>query len=316
MSRLPGAVSPAGPATEGAAAGTVGDPGPVLRFDRVGVRRDGQDVLAGVDWEVGPSQRWVVLGPNGSGKTTLLRLAGAELRPSSGRAQVLGHQLGRTDLRQLRRAIPLVSGALVRALRPGLSAAEVVLTGKFAALEPWWHDYQPADRRRAAALLGELGVAPIAGRPFGVVSEGERQQVLLARALMARPRLLLLDEPAAGLDLGARERLMARLQALAADPATPPMVLVTHHTEEIPAGTTHAALLSEGRLLAGGPIGEVLTPASLSACFGVRVIVAHQGGRWWARAEPGRPGAPVAPAGRPGEAPAGRPGEQPAGPAS
>lgn len=264
--------------------------GPVLRFDQVGLRRDSQAILAGVDWEVGPGQRWVVLGPNGSGKTTLLRLAGAELRPSSGRAEVLGRQLGRVDLRQLRAGISLVSGAVARALRPDLTAAEVVLTGKYAALETWWHDYQPADRSHAGELLVQLGVGGIAGRPFRVVSEGERQQVLLARALMTRARLLLLDEPAAGLDLGARERLMVRLQALAEDPGTPPMVLVTHHTEEIPAGTTHAALLAEGCLLAGGPIGEVLTPAALSACFGVQVKLAYQGGRWWARAEAGGAG--------------------------
>ncbi|MGH9065261.1 MAG: ABC transporter ATP-binding protein [Acidimicrobiales bacterium] len=264
-----------------------GPGGSVLAFAGLGVERDGQAVLDAVDWEVAAGQRWVVVGPNGSGKTTLLRVAGAELRPSTGTADVLGQRLGRVDLRQLRAGIALVSPALTRVLRPTLTVADVVATGKLATLETWWHTYDDADRKRARALLTELGVAAIADRPFGVISEGERQQTLLARALMGEPRLLLLDEPAAGLDLGARERLLARLHRLATDPRTPPLVLVTHHVEEIPAGTTHAALLRAGRMLAAGPVEDVLTDDHLSACFGVEVAIRRDGDRWWARAQAG-----------------------------
>lgn len=256
----------------------------VLAFSGLGVTRAGNQVLADIDWVVRAGERWVLLGPNGSGKTTLLRVAAAELRPSSGTAVVLGGRLGRVDLRRLRSQVALVSGAVIRALRPTLTVAEVVLTGRFAALEPCWHDYTEADRQRAKRLLAELGVECLTGRELGVISEGERQQVLLARALMGQPLLLLLDEPAAGLDLGARERLMARLAGLAAEPSTPPMVMVTHHVEEIPAGFTHAGLLRGGTMMAAGPVDEVLTDGPLSACFGLAVSVRQESGRWWARA--------------------------------
>ncbi|HZD67104.1 MAG TPA: ATP-binding cassette domain-containing protein [Acidimicrobiales bacterium] len=260
---------------------------PVICFRGVGLVREGTRVLDQVDWVVGAGERWVVLGPNGSGKTSLLQVAGAAVRPSSGVAEVLGRRLGRADLRELRANIALVSGALTRAIRPDLHVGEVVLTGASGVLVPWWESHGEEDRARVAALLAELGVGGIGERTFGVISEGERQAVLLARALMGRPGLLLLDEPAAGLDLGARERLLARLRALTGDPATPALVLVTHHVEEIPAGTTHAALMAGGRLLAAGPVDEALTTARVSACFGLPVAVHHQDGRWWARAEVG-----------------------------
>ncbi|MGH9129374.1 MAG: ABC transporter ATP-binding protein [Acidimicrobiales bacterium] len=261
----------------------------VLAFRDVGVQRGGRAILAAIDWEVNPAQRWCLLGPNGSGKTTLLRVAGAEMRPSSGVATVLGQRLGRVDMCSLRAHIALVSGSILRSLRPTLSIGEVVLTGLYAALESWWHDYSDEDRDRARELLGDL--ASRADQELGLASEGERQQVLLARALMGQPQLLLLDEPAAGLDLAARERLLGHLQALAADPATPPMVLVTHHVEEIPAGITHAALLSGGAMVAAGRIESVLTDSLVSLCFGLAVEVRQRAGRWWARAEPGA-GAP------------------------
>lgn len=260
---------------------------PAVRLRGVAVVRDGRPLLDGVDWEVGPGERWVLLGPNGSGKTTLLTVAGMQLLPTRGTVDVLGARFGRTDARELRRRIAFVSGALLRQLRPGLTARQVVLTGRHAALETWWHHYDEADEVRADELLAESELADAAGRPFGVLSEGERQRLLLARALMGRPELLLLDEPAAGLDLGARERLVRRLAALAADPGTPPMVLVTHHVEEIPPGTTHAALLRTGRLVAAGPVADVLTSELVSACFGVAVSVAADGGRYAARAEGG-----------------------------
>jgi iron complex transport system ATP-binding protein len=177
-----------------------------------------------------------------------------------------------------------VSQSILRGLRPTLSAHEVVLTGRHAALETWWHQYDEEDHRRAQLLLDAAGLTEASERHFGVLSEGERQQVLLARALMASPELLLLDEPAAGLDLGARERLVVHLSALAADPGTPPMVLVTHHVEELPAGITHVALVRSGHLLTAGPISDVLTTASVSSCFGIPVTVEHTNGRWTARA--------------------------------
>jgi iron complex transport system ATP-binding protein len=250
----------------------------------VAVVRDGVAILDGIDWDIGHGERWAVLGPNGSGKTTLLRVAGMRLLPTRGTVEVLGETYGRSDARAVRRRVAFVSQAILRGLRPTLSAHEVVLTGRHAALETWWHQYDEDDHRQARQLLNAAGLADADERPFGVLSEGERQQVLLARALMAEPELLLLDEPAAGLDLGARARLLLHLATLAADPDTPPLVLVTHHVEELPAGITHAALVSAGRLVAVGPVADVLTTDAVSTCFGIPVTVQRNDGRWTARA--------------------------------
>jgi iron complex transport system ATP-binding protein len=259
-----------------------------VRLEHVRVVRNGTALLDDVSWEVGAGERWALLGPNGSGKTTLLTVVGSALWPTSGTVEILGERLGRVDMRALRRRIAVVSASVSRTLRPELPALDVVLTGRFAALETWWDEYTDADRDRAAALLAEAGFgAPgFAERPFGLLSEGERQQVLLARALMSSPELLLMDEPAAGLDLGARERLLGRLAALAGDPSVPPLVLVTHHLEEIPPGVTHAALMQGARLVAAGPVEEVLVGATVSDAFGVSVTVERHGGRWSARAVP------------------------------
>lgn len=275
--------------------------GPVVRLDQVSVVRDGRPILDSVDWEVAPGQRWVVLGPNGSGKSTLLQVAGARLWPTRGTVEILGERLGRVDMRTLRSRVALVGGSVIRQLRPELTALEVVVTGRHGALEPWWHEYTEQDWAEAAELL-DRGVTldsrrsrgvgsgprssagPIADRSFAVLSEGERQKVLLARALMARPEVLCLDEPAAGLDLGAREELVSGLAALAGDPRVPPMVLVTHHAEEIPPGITHAALLRRGRIVAAGVLDEVLTSEAVSACFELDVSVGCDAGRWWTRA--------------------------------
>lgn len=250
------------------------------------VVREGTTILDSVTWAVEHDQRWVVLGPNGSGKTTLLRIVGAGLWPTSGQVEILGERLGRVDMRQLRTRISVVSASIARNLRPAQSAFDVVLTGRHAALETWWDQYEPQDHRRAAELLetAGFGSATFAARPFGLLSEGERQQVLLARALMADPDLILMDEPAAGLDLAARERLLRRLADLAGDHRVSPMVLVTHHLEEIPPGVTHAALLRSGRMVAAGPIADTLTNANVSAAFGLPVTVANIDGRWTARA--------------------------------
>jgi iron complex transport system ATP-binding protein len=259
--------------------------GPIIALHGVGVRRQGTVVLDDVSWTVQPGERWVILGPNGSGKTTLLTLAGARLWPSSGTVEILGFRLGKVDVRTLRPHIALVSGSVTRQLRADLPARDVVVSGRNAALETWWHTYSEEDWADADQLLEEAGFAAIGARPFGVISEGERQHVLLARALMSRPQLLLLDEPAAGLDLGARERLVSRLGVLAADATSPTMVLVTHHCEEIPRGFTHAGLVRHGQLVAAGRLNDVITSALVSACFDVQVSVGQRDGRWWSRAE-------------------------------
>ena len=258
--------------------------GTPLRFDNVTLRRERVDALAELTWTVEPGQRWVVLGPNGSGKTTLVQLATGHLHPTSGTVEVLGHRLGRVDVRHLRTRIGLVSGAVTRLLRPGLTAAEVVLTGRHAALEPWWHEYSAADHDRAGTLLERAGLAGAAERAYGVLSEGERQQVLLARAMMGRPELLVFDEPAAGLDLGARERLVRRLQEIAADPDAAPVVFITHHVEEIPPGFGHLLLLRRGRAVAAGPIEATLTSQNLTAAFDLPVAVERHGERYTATA--------------------------------
>jgi iron complex transport system ATP-binding protein len=259
----------------------------VLRLRGVGVVRPPATLLDGVDWSVGPGERWVVLGPNGSGKTTLLRIASLYLHPSAGSVEVLGHRLGRVDVRRLRTRIGLVSPALADMLRPEITALDAVMTAREAALEPWWHSYGPDDRAVAEALLARMGAGALAARAFGTLSSGERQRVLLARSLWGDPGLVLLDEPTAGLDLGAREDLVARLAHLADDASTPPTVLVTHHVEEIPPGFTHVLLLRRGRVLASGPIGDVLTSSALSEVFGLTLALDRRDGRYAARAVPG-----------------------------
>lgn len=255
-----------------------------MRLRQVSVIRDGVAILESIDWEVRRGERWVVIGPNGSGKTTLLRVAGMRLLPTRGTVEVLGETYGRTDARALRRRVPFVSGAVLRSLRPTITAHDVVVTGRFADLEPWWHHYDDSDHARAEALLAEAGMENVSDRTFEMLSEGERQQVLLARALMGEPDLVLLDEPAAGLDLANRERLVARLARVAADASTPPLVLVTHHVEEIPPGITHAALLRDGRVFAADAADEVLTSGPVSACFGVSLRVEQRRGRFTASA--------------------------------
>jgi iron complex transport system ATP-binding protein len=255
-----------------------------LRFTAVDVVRGEAPVLHGVHWAVADGERWAVLGPNGSGKTTLLQLASGYLHPTRGAVDILGCRLGRVDVRKLRERIGVVSAAVARMLVPRISAHDVVMSARHAALEPWWHTYDANDRARATQLLAGAGFEAVADRPFGVLSEGERQQVLLARTLMAEPELLLLDEPAAGLDVGGRERLVARLSRLADDPSAPPIVLVTHHVEEIPSGFSHVLLLRQGRVVAAGPIAAALQSDTLSACFGLSLVLTGEAGRWTCRA--------------------------------
>ncbi|HMU79972.1 MAG TPA: ATP-binding cassette domain-containing protein [Microthrixaceae bacterium] len=256
---------------------------PALAMVGVGFTRDGRDLLDGVDWRVEADQDWVVIGLNGSGKTSLIRIAALYEHPSRGTVDVLGERLGRTDVRVLRTRLSLVSAAMADLVRPNLSAAEVVMCGRFAALEPWWHTYTDADRDRARALLAAQGVGAVADHPMGTLSSGERQRTLLARALMNEPGLVLLDEPTAGLDLRGREELVDRLDALAVNPDAAPLVLVTHHVEEIPPGFTHLLALRDGRVLAQGPVDDVLTAELLSDTFGLRLVLERRDGRFFAR---------------------------------
>lgn len=243
----------------------------------------GTAVLDSVTWRVEAHQRWVVLGPNGAGKTTLLRVAALRLHPSSGSVEVVGETLGRCDVREVRSRIGFAGAALAAALEPRMTAVEVVMTGIHAALAPWWHTYTDDDRVRALGLLARFGCAPLADHGFATLSSGERQRVLLARTLVRDPELVLLDEPTAGLDVGGREQLVADLTRVATDDLAPPVVLVTHHLEEIPPGFTHALALRGGRIVASGAIGEVVTDEVLSETFGLRLRAAHSDGRWSAR---------------------------------
>jgi len=243
---------------------------------------DGAEILRDIDWTVESGQRWVVLGPNGSGKTTLIRVASMWLHPSSGEVTVFGQRLGRTDVRAIRRRIGFASAAMADMLRPELPVADVVMTAANAALEPWWHSYDESDRDRAMAALARVNLARMADRRFGTLSSGERQRVLLARALSNEPGLILLDEPTAGLDLSGREDLVSALSDLADDPSVPPVVLVTHHVEEIPAGFTHALIMKDGSVMTRGPLDEVINSANLSRCFGMSLSLERRHDRWTA----------------------------------
>jgi iron complex transport system ATP-binding protein len=256
---------------------------PVVELVAVEVHRGSTRLLGPLDWRVRPGERWVVVGPNGSGKTTLLRIASTYLWPSAGRVTVLGETIGATDARELRRRIGYASPALAAELPPELSARDVVVTARHAALGPWWHRYTADDLAQADAHLARLGCDGLADRAFGTLSSGERGRVQIARALMAEPALLLLDEPAAALDLGARETLLDALEGLAADPSLGAIVLVTHHLEEIPRGFTHALVLAHGAPVAAGGIDEALGSAPLGAAYGLPLEVERRAGRFTAR---------------------------------
>jgi len=256
----------------------------VLALSGVGVGRDGATLLADVDWTVREGERWVVLGANGAGKTTLLQIAGAALFPSRGTVELLGERFGEADLGELRTRVGLTSSALADRVPPHEKALDVVVTAAYGVLGRWSEAYDDGDVARATDLLGRVGLRAFIGRRFGTLSEGERKRVLLARALMTDPELLLLDEPAAGLDLGAREALLRLLTRLSADPEAPASVLVTHHVEEVPIGTTHALVLARGRVVATGPVAQVLTGQVLSRAFGLPLVVEAVAGRFTARA--------------------------------
>jgi iron complex transport system ATP-binding protein len=244
---------------------------------------DGTRVLDDVSWEIRAGERWVVLGPNGAGKTTLLRIASLYQHPTSGTVEVLGQRLGKCDVRTLREHIAFSSPALAARLEPSMTATEVVMTARYAALAPWWHKYTNEDRERARALLDRFGCAALADHRLPTLSAGERQRVLLARTLMTNPALVLFDEPTAGLDVGGREELIRDLTKWAEAVDGPPIVLVTHHVEEIPPGFTNALVLKAGRVAAAGPVAETVTSEVMSAAFNVPLKIEESKGRFTAR---------------------------------
>jgi iron complex transport system ATP-binding protein len=259
-------------------------PDVVVAVRDVTVSRNGTNLLSDLHWQVELDERWVVLGPNGAGKTTLLSLASARLHPTSGSVHLLGEQLGAVDVFELRPRIGLSTALLAERIPGGETVHDVVVTAAYAVVGRFREAYEVLDEVRARSLLDQLGVAHLANRRYGTLSEGERKRVQIARALMTDPELLLLDEPAAGLDLGGREDLVRRLGELAYDPSAPTLVLVTHHVEEIPPGFTHALLLRDGRAVAQGLAPDVLTDENLSETFGLPLKVERDGGRYFARA--------------------------------
>jgi len=256
--------------------------GDVLDLDGVTVIRGGNTLLDGVTWRVDEGERWVVLGPNGAGKTTLLQIAAARMHPSRGTAYVLGERLGGSDVFELRPRIGLSSAALAERLPADERVRDVVMTAAYAVAGRWREQYDDLDSGRSDDLLAAFGVAHLADRTFGTLSEGERKRVQLARSLMTDPELVLLDEPAAGLDLGGRETLVRDLSELAMDAFSPVLILVTHHVEEIPPGFTHLLLLRDGRVVASGQLDRAMTDENLSATFGTPLQVRRLGQRWTA----------------------------------
>jgi iron complex transport system ATP-binding protein len=260
------------------------EPDTVVALDRVTVTRGGVDLVHDVSWRVELDERWVVLGPNGAGKTTLLNLAAGRLHPTRGQVHVLGDRLGRVDVSELRTRVGLSTVALHDRIPPDETVHDVVVTAAWGVVGRFREAYDPMDATRAQALLDQMGVATLAQRRYGTLSEGERKRVQIARALMTDPEVLLLDEPAAGLDLGGREDLVRRLAELAADPDAPTLVLVTHHVEEIPPGFGHALLLREGSVVAQGLLNDTVTGENLTKAFGLPLLVRQEADRFSARA--------------------------------
>jgi iron complex transport system ATP-binding protein len=256
----------------------------ILELSDISVRRGDRIILGPINWQVLEGERWVVLGPNGAGKTTLLQICSSLIHPTAGEINILGEKLGKVDVFELRTRIGLTSSALVEQLPPDELVMDVVLTAAYAMLGRWQEKYDLWDESRAMALLTALGVRELGERLFGSLSEGEKKRVQIARALMADPELLLLDEPASSLDLGGREDLLRRIESLSKDPLAPATVIVTHHIEEIPVGTTHALLLREGAVVAQGEVASVITDQNLTQAYGLAITVQTEGGRFFARA--------------------------------
>ncbi|MBG6054168.1 iron complex transport system ATP-binding protein [Salinibacterium sp. CAN_S4] len=256
----------------------------VLQFSDVTVVRDGNPILKSANWTVDAADRWVILGPNGAGKTTLLQLAAAQMHPSSGRVQILDDRLGRADVFELRPRIGFASSALARKVPRDERVIDVVLTAAYSVTGRWNESYEEVDIKRAQRVLAEWKLTHLEDRRFGDLSDGEQKRVQIARSVMTDPELLLLDEPAASLDLGAREELVGLLGGFASADSSPAIVMVTHHVEEIPPGFTHALLLAHGEISAAGAIDEVITSENLSEAFGLPLVVTNENRRFTARA--------------------------------
>jgi len=256
----------------------------VLELNDVSVVRDGNTILDSVTWTVDSEERWVVLGPNGAGKTTLLSIASASIYPSSGQARVLEDTLGKVDVFELRPRIGFASTTLARRIPADEKVVNVVLTAAYSVTGRWNEQYEDIDVRRARRVLAEWKLGHLENRRFGDLSDGEQKRVQIARAVMTDPELMLLDEPAASLDLGAREELLQLLSGYAQAEGAPGIVMVTHHVEEIPPAFTHALLLADGRITAQGPIADVITAEALSETFGVSLEITETAGRFAARA--------------------------------
>jgi iron complex transport system ATP-binding protein len=256
----------------------------ILELSSISVQRGDRIILGPLDWQVLEGQRWVVLGPNGAGKTTLLQICSSLIHPTTGSITILGQTLGKVDVFELRTRIGLTSSALVDQLPSDELVMDVVLTAAYAMFGRWQEKYDLWDESRAMALLTALGVRELGNRVYGTLSDGEKKRVQIARALMADPELLLLDEPASALDLGGREDLLKRIETFSKDPLAPATVIVTHHIEEIPSGTTHALLLRDGKTVAQGEIESVINDENLSVAYGLPISVQTEHGRYFARA--------------------------------
>jgi len=256
----------------------------VVELAGVSIVRNGSTLINNISWEIDESDRLVVIGPNGAGKTTLLQVISAQIHPSSGVAGLLGEVLGTVDVFELRPRIGLTSAALAERIPRGERVHDVVVSASYAVVGRWREQYDELDHERASELLTQLRIDRLADRTFGTLSEGERKRVQIARALMTDPELLLLDEPAAGLDLAGRESLVTTLGELAQDQYAPATVLVTHHVEEIPNGITHAMLLKAGSIVAAGPLRDTLTAENLTKTFEIELSLVEADGRWTARA--------------------------------
>ena len=256
----------------------------ILELRDVSVRRGESTILGPINFSIAPGERWVILGPNGAGKSTFLNILATRIFPTQGKAFLLGEEMGKVDLFELRTRIGTCASIVAEDIPYDELVRDVVLTAAYAILGRWNEDYDLWDESRAIALLTNFGVRELGDRLYGSLSDGEKKRVQISRALMADPELLLLDEPTAGLDLGGREDLLRRFSAFAQDPTAPATILVTHHIEEIPAGTTHALLLHKGIVAVSGPIAQVITQEHLSAVFGISMSVVHENGRFFARA--------------------------------
>lgn len=259
------------------------NPDALIDFREVALRRGGRTLVGPVTWQVELDERWVIIGPNGAGKTSLVRMASAEEFPSGGQAYIMGEKVGATDMRDLRAAIGISSSALVNRIPNDEIVKDLVVSAGYAVLGRWREEYDELDFSRADELLEMVGATHLKERTWGTLSEGEKKRVILARALMINPELLILDEPTAGMDLGGREDLVGYLGQLALDADAPAIVMITHHVEEIPYGFTHAMLLDEGEVVAQGLINSVLTSENLSKAFHQPIQVDRIGERYFAR---------------------------------